>query len=337
MMWGKQICDGELLVKRCTSCSLEGRGLPRWATAVLSHLPVTGSRVLEKAKLKGGLWTALRTPELVRVHHDAFRNLTREVDGVVALRAWVWSLLVRNGVPASKITISQHALPGIWQRREPVIDATITPLRIAFIGRADKVKGADTLVKAVRAAAGLNIELHLYGLTQSTTDERYWTALKSLAAGDARIAFLPPVPHHQVVPLLSGYHVLAVPSRWLETGPLVILESFAAGTPVIGSNLGGIAELVRDQDNGLLVDAEEVPAWTEALCRCAHDRNLLTRLRQGVRPPRAMTAVALEMARLYCTHLNPLEPAVETRNLSECPIKQGKLKGGESRLLDEGV
>src|SRR5262249_43306343 len=145
--------------------------------------------------LSGGVWTALRMPELIRARHEAFHTLVQAVDGIVALREWGRNLLVRHGGPASKIALLQHAVPGIPNTREPLIDVTRRPLRVAFLGRAAAVKGADTLVKAVRAASGLNIELHLYGVTQGVRDETYWTALKSLAAQDARITFCPSVPH----------------------------------------------------------------------------------------------------------------------------------------------
>jgi glycosyltransferase involved in cell wall biosynthesis len=105
--------------------------------------------------------------------------------------------------------------------------------------------------------------------------------------------------HDQVVALLRQYHLLAVPSRSLETGPLVVLESFAAGTPVIGSSLGGVAEWVRHQVNGLVLDPDDVSAWADALRRCAEDRGFLAKLRQGVMPPRSMADVADEMAQLY--------------------------------------
>ena len=54
---------------------------------------------------------------------------------------------------------------------------------------------------------------------------------------------------------IRKYDALVVPSVWLETGPLVVLEAFAAGVPVIGSRLGGIAEMVRDGVDGLLFGA----------------------------------------------------------------------------------
>jgi hypothetical protein len=62
-------------------------------------------------------------------------------------------------------------------------------------------------------------------------------------------------------------------------------ESFTAGTPVIGSDLGGIA-WVRHEANGLVLDPEDISARADALRRCAEDRRFLPRLRQGVMPPR---------------------------------------------------
>jgi glycosyltransferase involved in cell wall biosynthesis len=304
MVWGRDECDGVLSVRRCAGCSLHGHGLPRGMAILLSYVPSRLACSLEKANLSGGMWTALRMSELTRARQQAFRALMEEVDGVIAPSEWVRVLLMRNGVPDWKITLSRHGLPGARHTLEKLIDVAKTPLRVAFLGRADVMKGADTLIKAVRAAPGLSIELHLYGVTQSTADEDYWAALKSLAGQDSRIAFLASVSHDEVVSLLSGYHVLAVPSRCAETGPLVVLESFAAGTPVVGSKLGGIAEWVRHRKNGLLVESENVRAWTEALCQCAEDRSLLIRLREGVELSRSMADVAREMAKLYCRYIN---------------------------------
>jgi glycosyltransferase involved in cell wall biosynthesis len=306
MLWGREVCDGVLNVQRCTSCSIAGRGVAQTASVLLSYVPSWLIRGITKVNLTGGIWTALRMRELIRSRHEAFHALMREVDGIIVPREWVRSLLLRNGVPGSKITLSAHGLDSTRDHREPLIDVAKTPLRVAFLGRADEVKGIDTLIKAVRAAPDLRIELNLYGVMQSTADEGYCAMLKSLAGHDARIIFFPRMPHDNVIPLLRRYHVLAVPSRWLETGPLVVLEAFAAGIPVIGSDLGGIAEWVRHEKNGLLVEANNIQAWSDALRRCAVDRQLLARLREGIAPPRSMADVAQEMAQLYCRHFNSL-------------------------------
>jgi glycosyltransferase involved in cell wall biosynthesis len=304
MLWGTEPCDGALDVGRCTSCSLHARGMPKTAAQLLSRQPMAVSRVLQRMNLSGGLCTALRMPELISRRHQAFRALLRDVDRIVVLSPWVGEVLVRNGTPESKIAFSRHGLPSVVPNCEPPIDAPKTPLRVAFLGRANKVKGADTLIKAIRSSPGLDIQLDLYGVAQSAADRAFWRQLQQLAGQDRRINFLSPVPHDQVISLLRAYHALAVPSRWLETGPLVILEAFAAGTPVIGSKLGGIADLVQHESNGLLVDAENIHAWVEALHRCTEDRGLLTRLKKGIESPRSMTDVARDMAQLYREQLD---------------------------------
>jgi glycosyltransferase involved in cell wall biosynthesis len=265
-------------------------------------MPLAFSRVLEKANLTGGLWTVLRMPELVRTQHKAFSALMQEVDAVIVLSEWSRTVLIRNGVPGSKIALLQHWLPNARNSNEPLIDVMKMPLRVAFLGRAVKVKGGDTLIKAVLAAPELSIEVHFYGVTQGAADERYWAMLQSLAAHDKRIKFLPAVPNDKVISLLKGYHVLAMPARGVENRPLVLLESRAAGTPVIGSNLGGIAELVRHKDDGLLVEPENVLDWADALRLCAEDRDFLARLRKSVQLPRRTVDVAQEMAELYCRY-----------------------------------
>jgi glycosyltransferase involved in cell wall biosynthesis len=86
-----------------------------------------------------------------------------------------------------------------------------------------------------------------------------------------------------------------VPSRWLETGPLVVLEALAAGIPVAGSNLGGISEWIVDGKNGFLVEPT-LTGWTQ----------FIARLSNGIPPlsdtepfSRTMANVAREMKTLY--------------------------------------
>ena len=100
----------------------------------------------------------------------------------------------------------------------------------------------------------------------------------------------------QVVETIRKYDALVVPSVCLETGPLVVLEAFAAGVPVIGSRLGGIAEMVRDGVDGFLFqpgnpsdlayDIEQIPRQLAAL-------------RESIKKPKGVTLVAEEHVCLY--------------------------------------
>jgi glycosyltransferase involved in cell wall biosynthesis len=178
------------------------------------------------------------------------------------------------------------------------------PLRGVFLGRIDRSKGAQVLLEALSLIPDVPIEFHFYGISQSAADDEYWTGLQNLASANAQIKFFKPVPHDQVISLLAKYDVLAIPSRWLETGPLIICEAFAAGTPIIGSNLGGIAEWVQHEQNGLLVDHRDAQAWANALRRCAEDRAFLTFLQENAKISRTMDEVAQDMDRLYRRHIH---------------------------------
>jgi glycosyltransferase involved in cell wall biosynthesis len=123
--------------------------------------------------------------------------------------------------------------------------------------------------------------------------------LKTLAKEDRRIYFEEPLPADQVISKIQEYDAVAVPSRCLETGPLVVLEAFAASVPVLGAKLGGIAELVQHEVNGLLAEPDSVQSWITMIKRCVEDKSLLQHLRSGIHPPRNAKKVAAEMLELY--------------------------------------
>ena len=107
------------------------------------------------------------------------------------------------------------------------------------------------------------------------------------------------VPNGDVIAAYAQADVCVIPSICLETGPLAVFESFAAGTPVVGSRLGGIAELVRDGVDGLLFPAGDAAALSNIIRTLAEDRGRVRSLELGIRPPRTMADVARDTAALY--------------------------------------
>ncbi len=309
LRWGKKVCDGRLDVDLCARCALNGLGLPRGLADAVGRVPISVGQALASIGLSGGVWTALRMRQLISVRLTAVRALFAETDHMVAVCAWVQDLLERNGVPLQKITLSPQ---GLMQEvrsehrarcsEDPSSEASVFKapgIRLAFLGRMDPVKGAHLLIRAIRQIPQAHLSLDLYGVVQGSREIAYLKRLRSMAGADSRITFREPIAAADVVDCLKGYDLLAVPSQWLETGPLVVLEAFAAGIPVIASNLGGIPELVQDGVNGLLVQADSEAAWAQRLREVCNDRNLVLRLGRAVPAPKGMDTVASEMSALY--------------------------------------
>lgn len=294
---GHEPCDGSLIAQRCTACLLESHGVPLAAREALSRAPSALGSAVGAAGVSGKLATALRARELTVARHDAFRALLTESDAVIAVCEWVRSLLLRAGASPSRLMVSRQGTPLRSVPRAAVLSGDT--LRLAFVGRLHPTKGAHVLISALTADPSLPASLDIYGVAQDADGERYRDALLARAAGDSRVRLLGSLPTSRVVETLAAYDFTVVASQWLETGPLTVLESFAAGVPVLGSNLGGIAELVRHDLDGWLVPYADVSAWTLTLRRLATDRALGSRLRAGVRRPRSTDDVARDMMSVY--------------------------------------
>jgi glycosyltransferase involved in cell wall biosynthesis len=268
MRWGTTPCDGEIRPVRCGACVLQQEGMPRplaWATSAASTTGVGRG-------VPGSLGTVLQRAPLVERRKDALQAWMHSAAHVVVVAGWLKEVLVRNEIPADHITVSRHGLSesmrvtqqeAAW-KRPPRTDKD--PLRVGFVGRFTEVKGPHVLVEAVRRLPDhVAVEAYLYGMAQSDEDRAYLSDMKQSAADEPRVRFCGSLTDENRVEAFASFDVLAVPSIWFETGPYTVLEAFAAGLPVLGSDHGGVAERVVDGKSGVLVPPGDTGAWTTAL------------------------------------------------------------------------
>lgn len=123
--------------------------------------------------------------------------------------------------------------------------------------------------------------------------------LDSLRGRLADVRFEGAYEPRRVPALCRGQHLGVVPSIWWDNGPQTVLEFLACGLPVLGANVGGIPDQVRDGENGLLFRANDRADLARAITRLASEDGLVERLRAGVRPPRSMSQHALEILAMY--------------------------------------
>src|SRR5437867_2744355 len=173
----------------------------RTLSAVVGAVPAVVGAGLGQLSLQGGIWTALRMRELIRLRHETVRSFLAEVDHVVAVCQWVKDVLVRNGVDTERVTLCRQGVAE--QANSPAVQSqpAVTyrkPLKVVFMGRLDPTKGVHILIRALRSSPGLDATLAIYGVAQDEAAKHYEQELHRAAAGDDRISFHPPVPNRNV-------------------------------------------------------------------------------------------------------------------------------------------
>jgi glycosyltransferase involved in cell wall biosynthesis len=172
-------------------------------------------------------------------------------------------------------------------------------LRIGYLGQFAPHKGVHLLLAAFRKLATRpgTCELILHGITSDNSP--YLRELLRLAKTDAAITFAGPYPNSEVGRVLSTLDVIAVPSVWYENRPSVIIEALANGTPVVAARLGGMAELIEHERNGLLFRAGSVEDLAQQLRRLVEDPLLLPKLRAGISPVKNLAQEIGELEEIY--------------------------------------
>jgi glycosyltransferase involved in cell wall biosynthesis len=276
---GQEPCDGRVLESQCVSCDANFRGVPAPIAPLVAPLLAPLSELTERAKLPARVRTLLATPERVQAHAELLNATFQAADHIVAVCEWLRQALLANGAPASKLVLQRQGIEVVSAEphaRAAARRAQGQPLRVGYFGRANPVKGIDTLLAAVAALpAALPIELHLYAIAEQPEERATLATLKRQAARDPRIHWHAPVPPSRVATVMQEHDLIAIPSRWLETGPLVAMEAIALGIPVLGADRGGIAEIVEPGATGWLEPAGDVKSWTRRLAGIARGEDAL--------------------------------------------------------------
>jgi glycosyltransferase involved in cell wall biosynthesis len=302
LRYGTKPCDGRIEERRCGACWAHGRGMPRAAAAAAARLPLAAARRARHGRTR--LATALAARALGAGQRAQLAEMVRNADRIVAVCQWLCDALAANGVPQEKLLLSRQGLPAAFLAAADAAKSTEPgsrnrPLKLLYVGRWAPVKGVHIVVRAIRALpSATRVQLTIHGLPGGAEEAAYEKRVRKLAEGEARIAFAPPLTRSDVAATMARHDALVVPSLWLETGPLVALEAQAVGLYVLGSRLGGIAELVADGTSGELIEVGSVHGWMAAVERLAqrHANGALTHRPRGVR---TMVAAADEMASLY--------------------------------------
>lgn len=228
-------------------------GMVVWITRWLHRKPcvvtVQGSDVFQGLKIP-----VVRQVSLWALKHVDFvfalsRALDREVQGV--------------GVPAEKVKIVPNGI-NLGSIRNLQQEAISREPVILFVGSLFWRKGVTHLLEAFRQIAHEIPDYRLVFVGEG--DQREGLEKQVRDSGlESRVLFTGNVPHDDVIRWMRRAKVFVLPS--VEEGQgVVLLEAMACGTPCIGSNVGGIPDIVTP-DCGFLFEAENVQALADTLKR----------------------------------------------------------------------
>lgn len=185
--------------------------------------------------------------------HRKWRIWKDNVDRVIAPSRFMAAMLAAYGINKDKIAYVPHYIdPQGW-----------TPWYIGsyalFVGRLSAEKGVDVLIRAAAKAKHIPVRIVGEGPEEA--------CLKKLAEqlSAVNVTFVGFKKGDDLEREYAGARFVVVPSVWYEVAGLIALEAYASGKPVIASQIGGLAELVKEGETGLFTSAGDADNLTEQM------------------------------------------------------------------------
>jgi glycosyltransferase involved in cell wall biosynthesis len=234
---------------------------------------------------------------------NKFLNALNSSDLLIAVSRQVKEVFVNNGVV--KDIIVNHignitARPNYFKKKYLSVPQKI---RFGFIGAFSSHKGADLIIESVNKLNnfenGNKFEFVIWG----RLDDKYVDLLKA----HPKINYLGKYKQEQLQSIMQDIDICIVPPVWYDNAPQVVMESINLGVPVIGANIGGIPDFIKNKINGLLFE----PGNSDALIQC---------MQQIITTPQLI----LDMNKNIIKFKTPIQHAEEIRALYCQVIKDPK-------------
>ncbi len=204
------------------------------------------------------------------------------------------------GIPKAKLRYVENGHVAANQEKE--ITAPPRKNVFGYFGQVSPYKGLGVLLDAVKHLLNRDFtefRVDVFGTMLFLSDEQGMELRKRISEVESHVLAHGAYQPEDVVGLMTSVDWVVVPSIWWENAPLVIQEAFIARRPVICSNIGGMAEKVDHNVNGLHFRVGDPIALAETILRSCGETGLCETLSNGIRPVRSMRACAEEHLALY--------------------------------------
>jgi len=151
---------------------------------------------------------------------------------------------------------------------------------LLYVGRLSREKGVDVLLRALAQVREDRADTRLTVVGEGPSRPLLVALAGQLGLGEA-VDFVGQVENRLVGGYYRSAEACVIPSLWMENCPVTALEALSCGTPLLASNLGGLAEIVRENENGLLFPRGDHRRLAEVVLQLLSDRDLAHRLGAG--------------------------------------------------------
>ncbi len=241
----------------------------------------------------------------------AFLRFTLKAPDLVLVLAKVELEAYRNFVPEQRVVALPNGIDCRPYGAVPTVQAENGgALRLVYIGRIAREKGLYETLQGLRLAHELGVDARLVIAGSGEEEPRLRRYAQALGIA-SRTCFVGPVFGNDKVKLLAGADVMMLPS-YSEGLPYALLESMAAGIPVIATAVGAIPDVMTDGIHGFLVPARDGKSIAESLAILAADRERLAWMsracRRRVRAAFSIERLAQELS-IHYAQLCGIAPA----------------------------
>ena len=204
--------------------------------------------------------------------HKIILRSYRTVDLFIAPSQFLARKIINWKIPADKVRQLYYFID-----LENIQPATADGDGIVYVGRLAKEKGIITLLQAMKELKSIKLQIVGEG-PQKKPILRYIKKNKL-----TNVELTGYKDKEELFETVKRSRLVIVPSIWYENNPVVILEAFALGKPVIGSDLGGIPELVKDGQTGYCFKAGNVKDLREKIKKSYDNLDLLKNMGENAR------------------------------------------------------
>ncbi len=195
--------------------------------------------------------------KLIESNGNIYSDSFKYVDKILAISKYSYNMLISCGVPQEKIII--HPV-GVYTKKYNTITRSVKSkeeIVVLSVGRLDLIKGHKFGLEAIslikEELSGIKISYRIVG--HGPEQENLMATTSDLNL-QGNVVFTGPRNQDELLFEYENADIFFLPSLD-EMTPVVIMEAFASGLPVVASNVGAVSEFVRNNENGFIVEPED--------------------------------------------------------------------------------